>query len=61
MEGTCVQHTAMLPDMEEFKKAMMPAIKFMHKHCDPHQTIIIQLDGAELVSGDMAFSVEVPD
>ena len=61
MEGTCVQHATTLPDTEEFKKATMPAIEFMHKYCNPHQTIIITIAGAELVSGEMAYSVEVPD
>lgn len=61
MERVCVQHATTLPDQEEFKKATMPAIKFMHKNCNPHQTIIITIAGAELVSGEMAYSVEVPD
>lgn len=57
----CIQHATEPPSQEEFVKATKPAIEFMHKYCNPHQTIIIRLDGAELVSGDMAYSVEVPD
>lgn len=61
MEGKCVQHATTLPNMEEFKQATMPAIEFMHKHCNPYQTIIITIAGAQLVSGEMVYSVEVPD
>lgn len=61
MENVNVKHSENDPTKEEFKAATMPAIEFMHKYCNPHQTIIIRLDGVELLSGDMAYSVEVPD
>lgn len=61
MDRVCVQHETTLPDMEEFKKAMEPAIRYFQNNCNPHQRIIIEMDGAELVSGEMAYSVEVPD
>lgn len=48
-------------DLEQFKKAMQPAVEWFQKNCNPHQRIIIEMDGVELVSGEMAFPVEVPD
>ncbi len=48
-------------DFEEFKKAMKPAVEWFQKNCNPHQRIIIEMDGVELVSGEMAFPVEVQD
>lgn len=47
--------------MQEFKKAMEPAVEWFKKNCNPHQRVIIEMGGVELVSGDMAFSFEVPD
>lgn len=41
-----------------FKEAMAPAIKWFKENCNPHQRIIIEADGVELVSGEMAFPVE---
>jgi len=63
MMGRCVEKgkTPEISDVEEFKKAMQPAVEWFQKHCNPHQKIIIEMDGAELVSGEMAFSAEVPD
>lgn len=48
-------------DRDEFKKALMPAVDWLQKHGCPHDKVIIQQDGAEFVSGEIAFSVEVPD
>lgn len=61
MEGKCIQHMATLPDMEEFKEAMKPAVEWFKKYGNPHQRIIIEMGGVELVSGEMAFSFEIPD
>lgn len=47
--------------ISEFEKAMSPAVTWFHKNCNPHQRIIIEADGVELVSGEMAFPVEVVD
>jgi len=47
--------------LEEFKTAMKPAVEWFQKNCNPHQRIIIELDGVELVSGEMAFSVKIQD
>ncbi len=60
MDMRCLEHGKQ-PDLEEFKKVMQPAVEWMQKNCCPHDKVIIQYDGAELVSGEMAFSVEVPD
>lgn len=46
---------------EEFKKAMEPAVEWLQKNGTPHDKVIIDMEGAELVSGEMAFSVDVPD
>lgn len=48
-------------NLREFEKAMRPAVEWFQKNCNPHQRIIIEMDGVELVSGEMAFSLEVPD
>lgn len=60
MDAVCVEKGT-LPDMQEFKKAMEPAVEWFKKNCNPHQRIIVEMGGVELVSGDMAFSYEVPD
>ena len=46
---------------DEFKKAMEPAVKWFNENCNPHQKIIIEMGGEELVSGEMAFSAEILD
>lgn len=50
-----------IPDMEEFKKATEPAVKWLKENCNPHQQIIVEMDGVKLVSGDMAYPCEIPD
>jgi len=60
MEARCVKHGKQ-PDMEEFKNVMKPAVDWLQKNGCPHDRVIIEYDGAELVSGEMAFSVEVPN
>lgn len=47
--------------LKEFEKAMKTAVEWFRKNCNPHQRIIIEMDGVELVSGEMAFPCEVPD
>jgi len=46
---------------EEFKKATESAVKWFNENCNPHQRIIIEMGGVELVSGEMAFETEVFD
>lgn len=46
-------------DIDSFKKAMMPAVEWMRENGNPHMKAIIHTSGAELVSGEMAFEVEV--
>lgn len=46
---------------EEFQKAVEPAIKWLQENGDPHKKIIITMDGVELVSGEIGFSVDIPD
>lgn len=48
-------------DKKEFKKATQPLIDYMQKNCDPHMHAIVDIGGAVLSSGEVAFSVEVPD
>jgi len=60
MEVRCIKHGKQ-PDMEEFKSAMKPAVEWLQKNGCPHDRVIIEYDGAEFVSGEMAFSVEVPE
>ena len=46
---------------KEFEDVLKPAIEWLQKNGCPHDRIIIEYNGAELVSGEMAFSVKVPD
>jgi hypothetical protein len=48
-------------DLKDFEQTMRPAVEWLQKHGCPHDKVIIQQDGAEFVSGEMAFPVEVPD
>lgn len=48
-------------DFDGFKEAMQPAVDWLQKNGNPHQRIIIELDGVELLIGEMAFSVKIPD
>lgn len=61
MEYKCIEHGEPNFDMEEFKKATQPVIEFMQKHYCPHDSVIIDICHAELLCGEMAYSVEVPD
>lgn len=46
---------------DEFMQAAQPLIDYMQRNCTPHDTTIVNIGGAELLSGEVAFSVEVPD
>lgn len=46
---------------EEFEKVTKPVVEWMQKNCTPHDTIRIDIGGVELMSGEMAYSVKVPD
>lgn len=39
--------------IEEFKKVVEPAIKWLNDNCNPHSSIEITCDSAELKSGEM--------
>ena len=45
----------------DFKEAMFPAVKWFRNNCNPHQRIIIEAAGVELVSGEMAFPINPVD
>lgn len=60
-EKRCVKYRDRLPDREEFMRVMKPAIRWLQENGCHHERVIIEYDGAELVGGEMAFSVEVPD
>lgn len=47
--------------ISDFKEAILPAVEWFLKNCNPHQRIIIEAGGVELVSGEMAFPVKVVD
>lgn len=49
------------PDMDEFEKATDPAVQWFKENCNPHQRIIIEMDGVELVSGEMGYPTDIPD
>lgn len=46
---------------EEFKKAVKPAIEWLQSNCSPHERIIIEMDNAELVGGEIAVKFDVLD
>ena len=46
---------------KEFEDVLKPAIEWLQKNGCPHDRIIIEYNGTELLSGEMAFSVKVPD
>lgn len=60
MDAVCVKHGKQ-PDREEFKRIAKPLVEWLQKNGCPHDRIIVEYSGAEFVSGEIAFSVEVPD
>lgn len=48
-------------DRADFKEALKPAVEWLQMNGCPHDKIVVQQDGAEFVSGEIGFSVEVPD
>lgn len=44
--------------MEDFEKAVAPAIAWYKKNCDPHQTIVISDGMARLVSDELGVPFE---
>jgi len=50
-----------LAAVEEFKKVTEPVVRWLQENGNPHQKIIIEQDGAEMASGEMAYHVDVPD
>lgn len=61
MEAVCIKHADKKPGMEEFKKVTQPVIEWLQNNGCPHDVILIKYDSAEMLSGEMAYSVEVPD
>lgn len=61
MDMKCIQHSQKDFDMDEFKKVSKPLIDWIQENCDPHYKAIVTYGGAELVGGEMGFTVEVPD
>lgn len=47
--------------MEEFEKAVAPAIEWYRKNCNAHQTIIIEAGVARLTSDEMGIPFEVAE
>ena len=47
--------------MKEFERVTKAAVEWLQKNGNPHQRIIIEVDGAELVSGEMAYKAEYPE
>lgn len=46
---------------EELKKAAKPLVDYLYKYGSPHSKIIVEMDSAEMVSGDCACKFEVRD
>lgn len=60
MDAVCVKHGKQ-PNREEFMRMARPLVEWLQKNGCPHDRIIVEYSGAEFVSGEIAFSVEVPD
>lgn len=45
----------------DFKELVEPVVLWLQKYRTPHDKIIIAMDGAELVSGEIGVSFEVVD
>ena len=54
---------AKIDSKDDFKKAVEPAIRYLFKNHNPHTSIYINYDTAELLSGEMCHNLtsEVPD
>ena len=46
---------------EELKQAAQPLVDYIYKYGSPHSKIIVEMDKAEMVSGDCACKFEVRD
>ena len=55
------QNTDYFDKQAELKKAAEPLLDFLYKYGTPHSRIIVEMDGAELVSGDVACRFELRD
>lgn len=48
-------------ELNQFKKATEPDTAWLMENGNPHQRIIIEMGGVELVSGETAYPTEIPD
>lgn len=46
---------------KELESASRPLVEYLYKYGSPHSKIIVQMDGAEMVSGECACRFEVRD
>lgn len=46
---------------EELQKAAQPLVDYLYKYGSPHSKIIVEMDNAEMVSGDFVCKFEVRD
>ena len=46
---------------DELQKAAQPLVDYLYKYGSPHSKIIVEMDNAEMVSGDCACKFEVRD
>lgn len=61
MDMRCIKFGETLPDMDEFKTAVKPLLDWVNEHCDPHETVIVEMGRAMLLRAEMGFTVDVPD
>ena len=47
--------------IKEWKNASKPLLDFIYKYGNPHTKIIVEMNGAEMVSGECACKFEVRD
>ena len=44
--------------IEQFEEAAKPLVKWLNDNCNPHTTIIVEPDGAEVLSGSARVKIE---
>lgn len=47
--------------MRELQEAAQPLVDYLYKYGSPHSKIIVEMDNAEMVSGDCACKFEMRD
>lgn len=44
--------------IEELREAAKPLVKFLNENYNPHCKVIVEVDGVEIVSGEVTVKIE---